>query len=203
MPPAPATSEMLAEMSACAYRLGMAFGREAERAEAPERRLEMFQLFDRCFFALRVATALQLRLRRDGGMAPARAPASDAERLETERAEPDGPERERFEAERDRDRETERASLPVLLTTLRGVAADAAALPGPRPAELPALQDLLARVAAAPAPARPQPRAPALRDRLAGGSAALAMAAAPRRGDGAPDPAAVAPLRGSALAKGP
>ena len=169
MPPAPATSEMLAEMSACAYRLGMVFAGEAERTEDWARRLEMVQLFDRCFFAVRVATALQLRLRREGGEALG-APA------DTERPERDERERERVEGDRDRDRDTERASLPVLITTLQGVAADAAALPGARPGELPTLQDILARATGEPAPARPH-STPPLRDRLAG-SAAVAVAAA-------------------------
>lgn len=53
---------MLSELSQCAYRLGLAFGHEAERAEDAARRLEYFRLFDRCFFAVRVATALELRL---------------------------------------------------------------------------------------------------------------------------------------------
>jgi hypothetical protein len=199
MPPAPATSEMLAEMSACAYRLGLAFGREAERTEEVGRRLEMFQLFDRCFFAVRVATALQLRLRREAWAAPAREPANDAEdlrerepldaepqdaeSLDAGRPEPDAPGRERLDADRDRDRETERASLPVLLTTLTGVAADAAARPGRPPAALPALQALLARASAEPAPVRRPAGAPPLRDRLAG-SAAVAVTAPPRAPSG-------------------
>jgi len=200
MPPAPATSDMLAEMSACAYRLGVGFAAEAERTEDFGRRLEMFQLFDRCFFAVRVATALKLRLRRESGWAQAREPAGEAEVLdepeapERERPEPAEPERERFEA--DRDRETERASLPVFLKTLQGVAADAAALPGPGPAELPRLRDLLARATAAPEPARPEPRAP-LRDRLAGGSAAVAVATAPR------PPASPRPFLAGRRATGP
>jgi hypothetical protein len=173
-------------MSACAWRLGMAFGREAEREEDARRKLEMFQLFDRCFFAVRVATALQLRLRREAWAAPTRAPANDAEDLrerepldacplDAGRPEPDAPGRERLDA--DRDRETERASLPVLLTTLTGVAADAAALPGRKPAALPTLQELLARASAQPAP-KSKPGAPPLRDRLAG--SAVAVMAPPR-----------------------
>jgi hypothetical protein len=174
-------SEMLAEMSACAYRLGMAFGAEAERMDDSVRCVELFQLFDRCFFAVRVATALQLRLRREGGAAVAREPAGDAGVLsdppETERPEPDEAGRKRFEADRDRDRETERASLPVLLATLKSVSADAAALPGPAPAELPTLQALIARLASEPSPTTWQP--PPLRGRLAG-SAAVAVTAPPR-----------------------
>lgn len=183
MPPAPATSDMLAEMSACAYRLGMAFGRAAERAQAAERQVALYQLFDRCFFAVRVATALQLRLRREGAMSLAHEPDGEAEVLEDpaerERREPaDGdPGRERFEADRDREREP--ASLPVLFKTLQGVAADASTLPGPKPAELPTLQDLLARATGAPpqAPAA-KPTVP-LRDRLAGSAAVAAATLAP------------------------
>jgi len=181
MPPAPATSEMLAEMSACAYRLGMVFAGEAERTEDWARRLEMVQLFDRCFFAVRVATALQLRLRREGGEALG-GPA------DTERPERDERERERVEGDRDRDRDTERASLPVLITTLQGVAADAVALPGVRPGELPTLQDILARATGEPAPARSH--APPLRDRLAGSAAAAVATASP-----APRPSPASPAR--------
>jgi hypothetical protein len=182
MPPVPATSEMLAEMSACAYRLGVAFAGEAERAEDTARKLELFQLFDRCFFAVRVATALQLRLRREGGWPAAREPANDAEGLrEPERPEAEPPERDVPGRERlgsDRDRESERASLPLLLTTLSGVAADAAALPGPAAAELPTLNDLIARATAKPAAARRTAGAPPLRERLAG--SAVAVMAPPR-----------------------
>lgn len=195
MPPAPATSEMLSEMSACAYRLGMAFGQEAERTQDRAQRLELFHLFDRCFFAVRVATALQLRLKRE---APERRePAGETLRdtAETERPEADDaaePGRERLDdgQDRDRDRETERASLPVFFKTLEGVTAGAAALPGPKPAELPTLQDLLARATTEPA----KPTVAPLRNRLSG-SAALAVAAPalrpspslpPRRATGPP-----------------
>ena len=57
-------------MSRCAYRLGLEFGREAERTEDLAGKLEYFRLFDRCFFSVRVTTALELRLRRS--------PAGDA-----------------------------------------------------------------------------------------------------------------------------
>jgi hypothetical protein len=186
MASAPDTSAMLEEMSACAYRLGVRFAAEAETAQDSKRALEMFHLFDRCFFAVRVAIALQLRLRREARIAEPREPASDDEVLEAaEPVETEDAERpERLDYDRDRDRETERASLPVLLTTLKGVAEGAAALPGPQPAELPTLQDLIARATAEPAPAKPSP----LRDRLAG-SAAVAVAAAP------PRPAPVSPAR--------
>jgi hypothetical protein len=160
---------MLADMGACAHRLGMAFGAEAGRAETTADKLRYFQLFDRCFFAVRVGIALELRLERearaagagvlreDGDGAASRA-GCDPPENEAERAEPpESVRRERPESsDRDRDRETERASLPLLLRTLEGVAADAAALPGPPPAALPTLQDLLARFSA-DAVAAPRP----------------------------------------------
>jgi hypothetical protein len=180
---------MLSELSQCAYRLGLAFGDEAERAEDMARKLEYFRLFDRCFFAVRMATALELRLRRT----PSAAGEGPAERDElTDR--PDPPEGERADSdtrlererpedvrEPDRDRETEAASLPVLLRTLDGVAADAAALPGPEPAALPTLRELLAHVAPEPHPTPPatHPRTD-LRARLAGSGAAVTLQLAPR-----------------------
>ena len=180
--------EMLSELSRCAYRLGLGFGREAEDAGDWARRLEYFRLFDRCFFAVRVATALELRLRRMPASSPGEA---FAEREElTERPDPteaERPERDdcddggREDPDRDREREAEPASLPVLLRTLDGVAADAAALPGPEPADLPTLRELLAHVAPQrPTPAPPpQPRAD-LRARLAGSGATLNLQLAPR-----------------------
>jgi hypothetical protein len=176
----------LSELSACAYRLGLAFGREAERSEDAARTLEYFQLFDRCFFAVRVATALELRLRRRPAAGEAFTEDDDvgdrADPPEDERADNDmSLERERPEADRDRERETERASLPVLLRTLDGIAADAAALPGPEPAALPTLRELLAHVAPDAPPTRP-PTTPRtdLRARLAGSGAAVTLQAAPR-----------------------
>src|SRR5262245_12101837 len=90
-------AEMLTAMSACAYRLGMAFGREAESAEDHARKVELLGLFERCFFSVRVATALRLRLGREPAAAEARATASAAQRehLETERLETDPSEIER------------------------------------------------------------------------------------------------------------
>jgi hypothetical protein len=181
---------MLSDLSQCAYRLGMAFGGEAERAQDAARRLEYFQLFDRCFFAVRVATALELRLLRTP-VAPRREAAteredlSDRDRSGHEPLDIERPERfpERLDAERDREREVEPASLPLLLRTLQGVAADAAGLPGPEPAALPTLRQLLAHVTSdAPAvtPTTAPPTAAAsLRARLAGSGAASALALAP------------------------
>ena len=183
---------MLLELSQCAYRLGVAFGGEAERAEEAARKLEYFRLFDRCFFAVRVATALELRLRR----APAMRPEPQAALAERDgQREGEGPEDERpdwhepagrgrDEPDRDRDREAEPASLPVLLRTLDGIAADAAALPGAEPAALPTLRELLAHMASHPPPAMaaPAPKAPAgLRARLAGSGAAQALTRLPPR----------------------
>jgi hypothetical protein len=182
--------DALTEMSLCAYRLGMAFGRQAEQAEEFGRKVELFELFERCFFGVRVAEALKLRLRREGGAigrVEREAEREDhsirAER-ESSAAEREAPEPDH---ECDRERETERASLPLLLRTLKGVADAAAALPGPEPAELPILRELLGQMAPDPAPAaaRPRQRPPNLRARLAG-SAAATVTAAPLRSPGAP-----------------
>ena len=142
-PAALTASERLDALSACAYRLGERFGAEAERAPAGD--LKAFELFERCFFAVRVATALQLRLwqtpsiPRDAGAARADRPDAALDR---------GLARDR---DSDRDREREPASLPLLLKTLDAVAEDAAALPGPAPADLPTLSELLAQLTSAPA----------------------------------------------------
>lgn len=172
-------SERLSELSQCAYRLGMAFGAEAQRAEETARKLEYFELFERCFFAVRVATALELRLRRARG--PDREALSDRERPDTERTECDRD----YDADRDRESERERegASIPILLRTLGSVAADAAALPGREPAALPALRELLAQVTLAPQPAGARsPAAGALRTRLAGSATVpILISTAPAR----------------------
>ena len=177
-------SQMLSELAQCAHRLGMAFGGEAERAESHERRMDYFHLFDRCFFAVRVATALQLRLRRAPAEGRAEAEAERAETLDRE-TDRDPPDREAAEADRERDREP--ASLPVFLRTLNDVSASASALPGPAPAELPTLRELLARVTADTAPAaRPRPTASDLRARLAGSATAQALTLPPRPGPSRP-----------------
>jgi hypothetical protein len=183
---------MLSELSQCAYRLGVAFGGEAERAEDAARRLEYFRLFDRCFFAVRVATALELRLLRAPAARPEGIPERRAEREDLrDRNDPSEVERLDCDAdterdERDRDREREPASLPVLLRTLDGVAADAAALPGLEPAALPTLRELLAHVTSDPRPAPPQtPKvAASLRARLTGSATTSALTLAPPRPSG-------------------
>jgi hypothetical protein len=172
-------SRQLSDMADCAYRLGMAFGAAAESAQGTDGWLPYFNAFDRCFFAVRVATALQLRL----GRAPAepRDAASDREEL-IERPETtneaDG--RERDSDDRDRDRETERASLPILLRTLDGVVAEAEKLPGPAPAELITLRELIAHAKAKSLPAAPR-TTQSLRSRLAGSGAAMAGSPNPHR----------------------
>ena len=171
-------SQGLFELGQCACRLGMAFGAEAERAETHERRMEFFHLFDRCFFSMRVATALRLRLRREplaSTMDRREDAAERAEPLETERAERAERETPERYDERDRERDTEReaASLPLLLRTLGAVVADASNLPGPPPAALPALRGLLAR--ATPGPVRTAPATP-IRSRLAGSAMAQPFA---------------------------
>lgn len=181
---------MLAEMCESACRLGMAFAAEAERAEDVARKVEWFRLFDRCFFAVRVSTALELRLQRQP-QAPREA-ASDREDL-SDRADPPDPEdwgRGYDERDREQDREVERASFPILLRTLEGVVAEASALPGPAPAALLTLHELLARMSSDPRPA-PVARLPAatLRARLAG-SGASALALAPRPAPKLPGPSA-------------
>jgi hypothetical protein len=189
-------SAMLSELSACAYRLGVVFGGEAERAEGTAGMLEYFRLFDRCFFAVRVATALELRLRRASAAAPSDALGEREDRLDcadcAEGAEGERPEDEGRDAadgdraqdrdrERDQEREAEPASLPVLLRTLDGVAADAASLPGPEPAALPTLRELLTHVAhkappeTAREPASARPSSLGLRARLAGSTTAVTL----------------------------
>ncbi|MFL5297732.1 MAG: hypothetical protein ACJ798_15250 [Phenylobacterium sp.] len=186
-------SQPLLELSLCAYRLGKAFGAEAERAIGNPEWLKWNDLFERSFFAARMGFALEHRLRR----APAepREPVSDREQLidrpETEREERDrGPD----ERERERDRETERASFPLLVRTLDGVAAEAATLPGEEPRDLVNLRELLAHVKSSPAAPLP-PRKPTanLRARLATSAGAVSALALPPRPP--PSPAA-GPLAG-------
>jgi hypothetical protein len=183
-------------MAECAYRLGMAFGAATETAQGTDDWLPYFNAFDRCFFAVRVTTALQLRLNRTS--AEPREAATDRETLidradprETSDAETDGGDRDRGYDERDRDRETERASLPILLRTLENVTADAETLPGAAPAELVTLRELIAHAKAAPPPhvSGPHPSGPhasgtaqSLRSRLTGSSVALAPLPRPQRG---------------------
>lgn len=179
-------AQMLDDMAQCAYRLGKVFGAEAERAETHERRMEQFELFDRCFFAIRVAIGLQLRLRREARAERAgeRETERDGERIEApdhrDPSDRDPPEtyRDRLDAESDRDRERERASFPILLRTLEGVAADAAALPGPAPAALPTLRELLAQVRSEPAPPASTAGTP-LKARLAGSATTQVLARPP------------------------
>ena len=133
---------------------------------------------------MRVGIALELRLKREAGRGAANSDSDDredsAERpelAEQEFPEHEGPERLEY-TERDREREAEGASLPLLLRTLEGVAADAVALPGPPPAALPTLQDLLARFSSDAVAAPGRDSGPgggqALRTRLTGSAAALA-----------------------------
>jgi len=171
-------SEMLFELGQCAFRLAKVFGAQAERAETHAERLEFFELFDRCGFAVRMSVALELRLRR-AARAEARDGAGDEAR-ERDPAERDPIERDAdtyMETEADRERERERVSLPALLTSLADVADAASALPGPEPAELPTLRELLARVKAqaASAPTSKPPAGGVLRNRLAASGAASAF----------------------------
>ena len=137
--------EMLDALTQCAYRLGRAFAAEAERSHG-KAMLEACERFDRCFFSVRMGIALQIRLRRAEPVYR----EVESEREPTER-EPSDLHTATEPLERERDRETERASVPLLLNALETVAADAALLSGPAPAALLTLRELLATFASAPA----------------------------------------------------
>jgi hypothetical protein len=179
----------LEAMAQVAFRLGMAFGHEAEQAESIDRKIEFFHLYDRACSSFRLSIALQLRLK--GEARKALKAEREDERPETlERPErPERLERERYD-ERDRERDRETVSLPALLRALTDVAEGAEALPDP-PADLPLLRQLLAQ-AGAPAPRRTPSATPALRTRLSGSTATLTVprpsqrAAHPRRATGPP-----------------
>lgn len=66
----------------------------------------------------------------------------------------------------------------MLLSSLASVAADATALPGPQPAALPTLRELLARVKSETVPTARPPSNGALRARLAGSATTPAFALA-------------------------
>jgi hypothetical protein len=183
----PDPSHQLAEMRAVAFHLGMAFGGEAERASDIDRKLKLFEAFHQCFASVRLAIALDLRLKK---------PATQAAERETERAEgpdwnerPERPDTLRY-TERDRDRETERASLPLLLGKLQGVLTDAEELLADAP-EVPQLRALLARAKPEPAAAVRPPPSRDLRSRLAGSATTQVLrpslrAPPPRRSTGPP-----------------
>lgn len=162
-----------------AFRLGMAFGQGAEQADDLDRKLKLFDAFHQCFASVRLAIALDLRLRK-----------TPTERIERETECPEALEREPLEierperldyTERDRDRETERASLPLLLRTLNGVLSDAEQLLPDAP-EVPQLRALLAKAKPEPPVARPPPSRD-LRSRLAGSTTTQVLT---RPGLGAP-----------------
>lgn len=185
--------QQLNDLTEIAYRLGVAFGVAAERADTDERQVELFKLFDRCFFSVRVGIALELRLRKE--LATRSAPEREApEREAPERERPEAGERSdalRYD-ERDREREVERASLPLLLRTLESVAADAA-LPGPPPAELPNLRELLAQVRGAEPTPPARPAKPPLRARLTGSATLPPIYESPRLRRATGPPAASSP----------
>ena len=166
---------ILSALTEAAYGLGIYYHDKHQQAEDAETEARCLGAFDRCFTSVRLAIALKLRLHREA-RASTREPA--AERDETERdegLEVDRPERY---TERDRDRETERASFPLPLKTLTGVVADASAIPGPQPAELVSLRELLATAGASPAPGvqpRPPPQPSALKARLTGSAATAVL----------------------------
>lgn len=147
----------LIELGDCAYRLGKTFAEQAEHAVAVSEKVEFYRLFERCFFSVRMAISLRMRLRRLTAIEAI--PRPETHHSETDHSETERPETERPDwRETEREREREPASLPLLLRTLNRVADDAAALPGPVPAELPTLRELLAGVARqSVAAARPVP----------------------------------------------
>ncbi|WP_337185810.1 hypothetical protein [Phenylobacterium sp.] len=208
-----AETRQLDAMREAAFGLGMGFARAAEAEGDLDRRLRLFEAFNRSFASVRLAIALAMRVRREGRLPPPSPSAlAEAARREpgTERPEaldrpeppdsPEPPERITYD-ERDRDREAERVSLPILLRTLARVADDAGTLT-PQAAELPGLRELLDRVGAPSGPPTsvsvaappPSPRSPsaqpssggALRARLSGGTAALTLSPRPPDGSGLP-----------------
>ena len=182
--PVPST-EMLDALTQCAYRLGLVFGAEAERAQG-KAMLEACERFDRCFFSVRMGISLQLRLRQAPPLRLAETGGDPTERDTVER-EPCDHHVRAEPIERERERETERASVPLLLNALEMVAAGAASLPGPAPAALLTLRELLAKLssapASAPAPVATPPPRPAgdLRTRLAASTATSVLTAPPLR----------------------
>jgi hypothetical protein len=180
-------TRQLDEMRQAAFGLGMSFAQAGMAEDDIDRKLRLFDAYHRSFASVRLSIALAMRLRQEARLAlRADAPPADSESAEQEVERDEAPEPadhagrpERYD-ERDRDRETERASLPLLLRTLEQVADDARALT-PQAAELPTLHELLDRVRAQPAPAKPAAAptqaASALRTRLSGGTAALTLAA--------------------------
>ena len=182
-----AEAAQLDQMREVAFRLGMSFGQAALAEDDLDRKLTLFDAYQRSFASVRLSIALKMRLEREARLSRrVEVERPETERLDVERPEaaerPERPERPERYNERDRDRETEPASFPVLLRTLSRVADDAQALL-PQAAELPALRELLDRVKARPDPAMP-PRGSAaapLRSRLSGGTATLTLAPPPPR----------------------
>ena len=190
---------MLEAMVDCAHGLGMAYG-AAARAETDTRRsLELADVFQKSFLAVRMGIRLCMTLRAPPKAAPAAAESADT--LQPERAEHEPAERpERPDsAERERERDYEPVSLPKFLSTLGVVARHAEALgdrlpAGPARDALPRLQALLAGAMPdprVPEPAPPQAAAVAVLARPPQGASRrslLGSAATPRPGPRAPPP---------------
>lgn len=175
-----AETRQLDAMREAAFGLGMAFGRAAEAEGELDRKLRLFDAFHRSFASVRLSIALAMRLRREALSALREIEVAERETEPAEAPEPLDARPERYD-ERDRDRDCERASLPLLLSTLDQVADDARALL-PQAAELPTLTELLDRVRGAPAqspvasaPRPPSPSPGGLRARLSGGTATLTL----------------------------
>ncbi len=170
-----AEATQLDDMRNAAHALGVAFANAAQAEDDLDRKLTLFDAFQRSFTSVRLSIALALRLQQDAR----RTGPIEAERAETEQLETEPTERPEREDERDRDREAERATFPLLLRTLGRVAGDAEALL-PEVAELPTLRELLHRVVAQPAPPARPPAATPLRARLSNGSATLTLSPSQR-----------------------
>lgn len=184
---------MLEALVDCAYELGIGFGEAAKAETDHARRLELLDAFHRNALAVRMGIRLSMTLR---------APPKPARAEAAERDAPEMDETERLEREPsegiEREREREPVSLPKFLSTLRGIAADAARLDLPTDLRAGAstLQELLARTNAAPATARPaggvdlltRPPRPAPRTSLLGSASAALAAPLARRGPGLPPP---------------
>ncbi len=160
---------LLSDMVACAHAFGMAFADKAQASDDEARELEYFELFDRCFRAMRIGIALKLKLGQPLAAAMAMPIRGDRER-DDERDDL----RDRDTADSDRDRETETASFPALIQTLGAVERAATdmgeRLPAAlRTATLPSLREILDRAKAAPVEAPANRRA----SLLAAGSSGL------------------------------
>ncbi|MBL8771845.1 MAG: hypothetical protein JNK30_10730 [Phenylobacterium sp.] len=184
---------MLARMREPALELGCAVAEAAKASVVGDARFfGLTELYLKCFAAVRLSIALELRLEREARLASRAAPDGPLAGRDAD-LEPT-PEPERLDSDLAGERERETASFPLLLRTLEGVVDEAASLVTPEPAELPTLRDLMARLQGprAEAPARPSRD---LRARLSG-SASVAVLPRPVLTPSQPGGRATGPPRG-------